>query len=228
MARTIWRDSAAIHACKDPAERSRLAWGSVLRNPGLVRHIARKVYGFVDDDTVSACQISLHDALLYTDPSKGSPFRVGVWFALRGLDGRHGVHIPRHLITAYRSWVGSGGDTRNLELPTQLSDEERVRIVWLLSRSVSSLNLSGTEWHFLEEMSYEPSVEMALDLVQIHELLDGMSERSRDTLLCVFEDEGTLSEVGRRHGVSRERIRQLHAQLFQSLQDLFKERNHGP
>ena len=228
MARTIWRDSAAIHACKDPAERSRLAWDAVLRNPGVIRHIARKVYGFVDDDSVSECQIALHDALLYADPSKGSPFRVGVWFALRRLDGRHGIHIPRHLITAYRSWVGNGGDPRALELPTQLSDEERVRVVWLLSRSVSSLNLSGTEWHSLEEMSYEPSIEMALDLVQIQELLDGMSERSRDTLLCVFEDEGTLSEVGRRHGVSRERIRQLHAQLFRSLQDLFKERNHGP
>jgi len=209
-------------------ERSRLAWAAVLRHPGVVRHIARRVYGFVDDDTVSASQISLHDALLYTDPSKGSPFRVGVWFALRDLCGRHGVHVPRSLVIAYRAWVGQGNDPRMLETKTHLSDEERVRIVWLLSRSISEIDLHGMDNHMLGERPDRTDMDLEMDLAQIRELLGGMSDRNRESLLCPFDDEETLRAVGERHGLSSERIRQIHAQLLRKLQKLFlKDDPHG-
>jgi hypothetical protein len=49
MARTIWRDSAAIHACKDPAERSRLGMSEEFiaevmgrKNPRRRRTVARR------------------------------------------------------------------------------------------------------------------------------------------------------------------------------------------
>lgn len=220
MASTIWRDCAAIHACQDPVERSRLAWDAIVRNPGLVRHLARRVYGFADEDTVSSCQIALHTALLYTDPSKGGPFRVGMWFAVRELEGRHGIHVPRNVVAAYRAWVGRGNDPRHLETTTHLSDEERVRIVWLLSRKVNEVDLDGIEPHVLEH-SDPRDLDQEIDTQQIHELLSGMSARNRESLLCPFTDDESLQDVGDRHGVSRERIRQIHVRLFQKLQQLF-------
>lgn len=221
MVSPIYRDSADIHACKDPAERSRLAWASVLRNHGLVCSLAKKVYGVIDDDTVSECQLAMHEALLYADPSRGSPFRVGIWCAVRRLDGRYGVHIPNNLVVQYRTWMGRGGDPMRPVLNGVLGEQERTRIAWLLTRYPRTLDLYTVEGEAaFEELTHTPDLDLQIDLVQLEELLDGMSERSRDALLCVYRDE-TLSEIGVRYGVSRERIRQLHAQLFRHLQKLF-------
>ena len=82
--------------------------------------------------------------------------------------------------------------------------------------------------HMLGERPDRTDMDLEMDLAQIRELLGGMSDRNRESLLCPFDDEETLRAVGERHGLSSERIRQIHAQLLRKLQKLFlKDDPHG-
>jgi DNA-directed RNA polymerase specialized sigma subunit len=217
----LYADIRALRANSDPAERSRCAWEIVCKNPRLVAYIARTVFRRTGEDDLSEARIAFHAALLYIDPDRGSVFRVARWKALRAMSTLHGIHVPHGARERFRVWVRDGG-ARGENIPTTLSEEERVRIRILLYPSAEDRAENGTRTSRPLEPQYDEIEDERLDLVYLLDLLEGMNTLSRASLLVPYDEEVTLEDVGKRHGLSRERIRQISNQRFQILQKHFR------
>jgi DNA-directed RNA polymerase specialized sigma24 family protein len=217
----IYADSAAVHACKDPEERSRMAWEVVFRHPRVVRYIAKHVFWDTGDDAISEARIAFHEALLYTDPAKGSVFRIARWKAIRRRPARHGIHISAGARDALRIWLRNGGCWVEGDRPPVLTEEELVRIqIALYPNAENRHENMGHANQPLEPQHVDP-YEEGVDLAHLLDLLDGMTSLSRDAVLAPYDEDTTLGQVGREHGLSRERIRQISNQIFASLQHCF-------
>lgn len=216
----IYTDSAAVHACKDPEERSRMAWEVVCKHPRVVRYIAKNVFRDTGDDAISEARLVLHEALLYTDPSKGSVFRVARWKAIRRRPARHGLHIPTGARDALRIWIRNGGCWLEGDR-FALTEEEMVRVQIALYPNTEDRNENmGYANRPLEPQHVDP-YEDGVDLTHLLDLLDGMTDLSRDAVLAPYDEDTTLGQVGRENDLSRERIRQISNKVFASLQHYF-------
>jgi hypothetical protein len=210
----LYTDSAAVHACKDPEERSRMAWEVVCKHPRVAWYIAKNVFRDTGDDAISEARLAFHEALLYTNPSIGSVFRVARWKAIRRRPARHGLHISQGARDRVRVWIRNGERWVEGDRPTVLTEEELVRIRIALYPNAEDRNENmGYANRPLEPQHVDP-YEDGVDLAHLLDLLDGMTDLSRDAVLAPYDEDTTLGQVGRENNLSRERIRQISNKVF--------------
>jgi DNA-directed RNA polymerase specialized sigma24 family protein len=180
------------------------------------------VFRVVGEDEVSEAQIALHRALLYTDPEKGGPFRVAVWFLIRRRQTRHGIHIPHNVRQAFVHWC-KGDNTKDLDgTPlTPLRQEELIRVSWLMAPFAGEVD-ERTSWLVLNEEPDPHDMDVGPDLEQLRELLAGMSDLRRDAILASVSDDMTYGAIATEHGLSRERVRQIARSGLIRLRELFQ------
>jgi hypothetical protein len=220
-------DLETLRQIKDPKERESFAWELVVRNPRLTYFVARKVFFHADEDALSEARIALHRAMLYVDPDKGSVIKVALWFCLRSRETEHGIHVSKNVEEKVRAWVGRGKDVLDPALDLGgLTNEERQRVAWLVHPWKRELESRTDDDDPLGDLSVEP-YEDGTDLDQLHSFLAGMSALSRDALLSGLDEGSTLRTVGKIHGLSGERIRQIRNQYMRRLRDFFCRTSGG-
>ncbi len=209
--RTIPEFLTRIRSTTDPEIRSRLAWDCVLKNPSAVTHVARRAYGKADDDGRQDASLNLYRALLYTDPDRGSVFRVAHWFAMNGLQAQHGVHIPRNVAIKVVGALRHGHDLREADIGL-CTAEERVRVAYLVGKFAhATLDATGSNSPIEDQTTRVNEEEHDLDRLAV--ALEKLRPIQRDALNL----EDSLEAIGKRWGRSRERIRQIRAEALREV-----------
>jgi RNA polymerase primary sigma factor len=145
--------------------------------------------------------------------------------------------LPPEDITAIRSYRGDHRDMP-IDLRRRLRRATaKVRRIIRVAQEPMSLEMPvGTEENsclgdFIEDITFpEPADAASLQLLteQMHDVLDGLSERERRVLEMRFGlldgQSRTLEEVGSEFGVTRERIRQIEAKALRKLRHPLRSR----
>jgi RNA polymerase sigma factor (sigma-70 family) len=186
---------------------------------GLIGMVTRSYSGGVgnaldSDDLFNAAYFGLRRAAEKFDPARGCKFST---YALHWV--RH--HVQRTI----------ADQSRTVRVPVWFRERAR-RMQETLPPDALSLDApirfgDGETKPWLEMMASDDDPTEPLSRTQrrevIEQALDQLPERTRDVLRSRFWNDESLAEIGRRLGLSRERIRQLEAVGLQLLREELEE-----
>jgi RNA polymerase sigma factor (sigma-70 family) len=214
-------------------EQQRALWGMVVQLEPLVRSIARRFSERTDDDLQDA-RLAVYDAVRRWDPDRGGGLnQQASWAFFRRVWHRRckdGIHVPSWLASNLRSarWRHGAGPGATLDDLAALEGIEPVAfaVAWWATSGRSPVDDGGRDEHrawdnlvargvgwsadgpILVEHAPESAGELA-DLRVVEKAMEKLSERERDCLLRVVVGGEKLVDVGKSHGLSRERVRQI-------------------
>lgn len=234
---------ALIQSCEDPDRRQELAWEVVQLNDAAATWLARRFCPHPDEDDISEARLSLYDAALYCDPTKGSSYiSVACWYYMRRTTGKRnaaGIHVPANLAqltSKIRAWMKAeqekGGDGPTIQgaldaFALNMRDEDLHVAMWAVGnpkadRSISLDKLgddddsagSGGGYQLAAEI---PDKEMQADIDRLRRALAKLSPFEREAVLSYGGEMPPLREIGDHHGVSREWVNQTRKKVIAQL-----------
>ena len=233
---------ARIQSLEDPELRQALAWEVVQLNDAAATWLARRFCPHPDEDDISEARLSLYDAALYCDPTKGSSYiSVACWYYMRRTTGKRnaaGIHVPANLAqltSKIRAWMKAqqedGGDESTIQAALaafglNMRDEDLHVAMWAVGnpkadRSVC-LDKLGDEDDSNSSGVYQVAAEirdgeMQADVDRLRRALAKLSPFEREAVLSYGGEMPPLREIGDNHGVSREWVNQTRKKVIGQL-----------
>jgi RNA polymerase sigma factor (sigma-70 family) len=235
-----------IQATTSEAEKQNLAWEVVKLNGPAATWLARRFCPHPDEDDISDARISLYDAALYCDPTKGSSYiSVACWYYMRRTTGKRnaaGIHVPANLAqltSKIRAWLkiqhektGVTPSIREARAQFQLglSDEDLHVVLWavgnpkadravLLDPSHEDFESGSGALH--NAVASEIDAEMPGDLENLSAALNKLSPFEKAAVLSYGGGAtSTLRVIGEEFGVSREWVNQTRKRVLGQLRHM--------
>lgn len=211
-------------------------------NDAAATWLARRFCPHPDDDDVSEARLSLYDAALYCDPSKGSSYiSVACWYYMRRTTGKRnaaGIHVPANLAqltSKIRTWMkncqehGEPAPTVREAIEMfglNLSEEDLHIAMWAVGNPKADRSVSLDKVVDDEESgacgayqvaSEVPDGEMQSDINRLKKALNKLTPFEREAVLSYGGEMPPLREIGDQHGVSREWVNQTRKKVIAQL-----------
>ncbi len=223
------------------------------KNYGLVMSIVKRyrMSQVSQEDLMQEAIFGLTKAVGRFDPERGFKFSTYASWWIRHAVTRHihnkarMVRIPVHLISKLDRYIAAKG--KLAEQGERATNDRIAEVAELPLKMVNQLNNYSLERYYsadaknhlgltildrvADDFDFEGKLETGKDFEFATSLLMTLTPRERDIISARFglngRNEETLQKIGERHGLSRERIRQLEASVLESLRSKFTQQN-GP
>lgn len=241
---------AKIQASEDAQEKQKLAWEVVLLNDAAATWLARRFCPSPSEDDISEARLSLYDAALYCDPTKGSSYlSVACWYYMRRTTGKRngaGIHVPSNtaqLMSRVKSWMASEVeqgrpqptlDDAIREFELTMNPVDLHIAMWAVSnpRGEGTLSIGGTYGadHDEDNSRFDLTVdaddqrEHKHDLDKMRRAMKRLSPVERAAVLTYGGEAPPLRVVGEEHGISREWVNQTRKKAIRTLRAAMRVR----